>query len=430
MKTKLVIFGVTGDLGRRKLLPALQHIISTSRFDNLSIIGVSRQQTNPQDVLNQVLGDVHALADKFSMYEMDMADVDHYVRLKDFISEPDTQVLIYLSVPPSATGQIVSLLGQAGLNGENVKLLLEKPFGFDYVSAREMCEHIEQYFMESQVYRIDHYLAKEMAQNIVVIRGANALFDHVWNNTFIDSIEITAMESINIEGRTQFYEQTGALRDVLQGHLLQLLALTLMDVPAEFDWDNLPELRLKALEHLQPARPDRSIRAQYRGYKDEVGNSDSQTETFVSLELESDQPRWSGVPIHLATGKALDRKSTEICINLKPVGEARRNKIIFRIQPNEGLNVGLYIKTPGYERQLEEQHLEFSFDKTERMPDAYEQVFVDAINGTKSLFVTNAEVLRAWEIVAPVQESWSMHHHSLLEYDEGTSVEAIRSLQR
>lgn len=427
MKTKLVIFGVTGDLGKRKLLPALQHIVAAGHFEDLSIIGVSRHQVNPQDLLGEVFSDDHILADRFSMYEMDITDFDHYTRLKDYLDEPDTQVLMYLSVPPSATGQIVSLLGQAGLNGENIKLLLEKPFGFDYESAREMCVHIGQYFTESQVYRIDHYLAKEMAQNIVVIRGANALFHHVWNNNFIESIEITAAEMIDIEGRTQFYEQTGALRDVLQGHLLQLLALTLMDVPVDFDWDNLPDLRLKALEYLQPARPDKSIRAQYNGYKDEVSNPDSQTETFVSLELESSQPRWLDVPLRLATGKALNLKSTEICINLKPLGEARQNKIILRIQPNEGIDVGLYVKTPGYERQLEEQHLEFSFDKTKRMPDAYEQVFVDAINGKKSLFATNAEVLRAWEIVAPVQQSWAMHHHSLLGYDKGASVETIRN---
>ena len=424
MKTKLVIFGVTGDLGKRKLLPALKHIYATGKFDDLSVVGVSRHEVNPQALLDEALGE-HELAGKVSMFRMNLAEESDYVRLKDHVDEPDTQILFYLSVPPSATTQIVTLLGQAGLNGKNVKLLLEKPFGFDLVSAKEMITHISQYFDDAQVYRIDHYLAKEMAQNIVVIRGANALFHHVWNNNFIESIEVTAAESIDIEGRAQFYEQTGALRDVLQGHLMQLLALTLMDIPEKFDWNTLPELRLKALEYIKPADLETTVRAQYDGYEKEVDNSDSQTETFVSMELFSMQPRWLDVPLRLTTGKALAEKSTEICINLKPLGEAKTNKIILRIQPNEGMDVGLYVKTPGYERALEEQHLEFSYDKTERMPDAYEQVFVNAVKGKKSLFASSDEILRAWEIIEPVQQAWGMHHHNLRRYKKGASVDSI-----
>lgn len=424
MKTKLVIFGVTGDLGKRKLLPALENIFATGKFDDLSVVGVSRREVNPQDLLDSALGG-HKLADKFSMFTMDLAEESDYVRLKQHVDEPDTQVLFYLSVPPSATTQIVTLLGQASLNGKNIKLLLEKPFGFDIESAKVMTQHISQYFDDDQVYRIDHYLAKEMAQNLVVIRGANALFHHVWNNNFIQSIDIVAAESIDIEGRAQFYEQTGALRDVLQGHLMQLLALVLMDIPEKFDWSVLPELRLKALEQVQPANPETTIRAQYDGYETEVGNPDSQTETFVSMELFSTQVRWLDVPIRLTTGKALAEKSTEICINLKPLQEARNNKIILRIQPNEGMDVGLFVKTPGYERELEKQHLEFSFDKTKRMPDAYEQVFVDAVMGKKSLFASSDEILRAWEIIEPVQQAWGMHHHSLRRYKKGASVDSI-----
>lgn len=425
MKTKLVIFGITGDLGKKKLLPALKHIYSTGKFDDLEVIGVSRRDVDPKQLLRDVLGD-DSLADKLSIFTMDLAKEHDYERLKDHVAlESDGQLLIYLSVPPSATRQIVDMLGEAGLNGPQVKLMFEKPFGFDLESAKDVIGETAKYFNESQVYRIDHYLAKEMAQNIVVIRGANALFQHVWNRHFVESIEIMAAESIDIEGRTQFYEQTGALRDVLQGHLLQLLALTLMEIPDHFNWDELPKLRLDALSKIIPADPEKAIRAQYIGYEQEVGNHDSQTETFVSMVLESESEDWRGVPLHLVTGKALDKKATEICINLKPIEQARSNKIILRIQPDEGVTVTMFVKKPGYDLEMEQKVFDFSFAHGERMPDAYEQVFVDAINGRKSLFASSAEVLRAWEIVAPVQEAWAMHHHDVRPYDKGSTIEAI-----
>ena len=200
-------------------------------------------------------------------------------------------------------------MGQAGLNNSRVKILFEKPFGVDLESARDMIERTARFYQEDQLYRIDHYLAKEMAQNIVAFRGGNALFGNIWNNNFIESIEVIASEKIDIEGRGLFYEQTGALRDLVQGHLMQLLALTLMDIPNEFDWKKLPELRLKALNQLKPADSDKAYRAQYEGYDEEVENPGSQTETFVSLQLESDQPRWIAVPIRQGTRQKDDRSS-------------------------------------------------------------------------------------------------------------------------
>ncbi|HET8884662.1 MAG TPA: hypothetical protein VFM68_04300, partial [Candidatus Saccharimonadales bacterium] len=317
MKTKLLIFGITGDLSTRKLLPALKKIIGTGDFDDLSIIGVSRRQVNVSELLQQALGN-DDLQDKITVFSMDLAQPTDYNKLKDFVAlGDDEQLLVYLSVPPAAATQIVDFLGEAGMNTPNVKLLFEKPFGVDLQSATEVIARTARYYDEAQIYRIDHFLAKEMAQNIVAFRGGNALFGHVWHNSAIEKIEVMALEKIGIEGRVHFYEQTGALRDIVQGHLMQLLALTLMDVPAEFDWSMLPQQRTAALQQLQPADPADAVRAQYDGYQTEVDNPGSLTETFVSLQLTSTAPQWEGVPISLITGKALHEKTTEIRIHFR-----------------------------------------------------------------------------------------------------------------
>lgn len=425
MKTKLLIFGITGDLSTRKLLPALKEIYATGEFDDLSIIGVSRREVNVPELLINSLGDAD-LADKVSIFSMDLARAEDYARLKDYVAlNDDEQLLVYLSVPPSAATSIVDFMGEAGINMPNVKILFEKPFGVDLESAKDVIARTARYYHEEQLYRIDHYLAKEMAQNIVTFRGGNALFGNIWNDNFIESIEIIATEKIGIEGRADFYEQTGALRDFLQGHLMQLLALTLMDIPHDFDWKELPELRLKALEQLQLADPAKVVRAQYEGYQAEVGNIGSLTETFVSLELESNQPRWLDVPIRLTTGKALDGKTTEIRIHLKKLHEAQSNTIVFRIQPNEGIDIELFTKKPGYEHEFETHHLKLAFPEDTRLPDAYEQVIVDAIRSRKSLFTSSAEVLRSWEIVKPVQDAWNMDNRPLKQYKVQSSAKDI-----
>lgn len=423
MKTKLVIFGITGDLASRKLLPALSNIIMSHKFDDLSIIGVSRRHVEAY----QVLGDHHeVLQGTTSMFTMDLSDMDEYQRLRDHIDlQDDEQALFYLSVPPESSGVIIEGLGAAGLTTPNIKLLLEKPFGTDLASAQEMITHIQTHFTEQQVYRIDHYLAKEMAQNILTFRGRNALFAHVWNNTVIERVEVIALESIDIEGRTQFYEQTGALRDVLQGHLLQLLSLVLLPIPEDLDWAKMPDCRLLALDHIQPADPTRAVRGQYNGYRQEVANATSSTETFVSVALESNDPQWQGVPLALTAGKALDRKKTEIRIHFKKTNEAQSNFLIFRIQPNEGIEIDLVTKKPGYEHEFEDQALTFMYPSGTRLPDAYEQVLVDAIESRKSLFATGGEVIRAWEIVAPLQEAWAGENSDLKFYEPGSNAKSI-----
>lgn len=403
MKTKLIIFGISGDLSRRKLLPALSSIIATGDFNDLEIIGVSRKALNPAGLFDAVL------LEKSTVFSMDMALLADYRKLKSSVDiGQDSQILIYLSVPPVAAHQIIELLGEAGLNGSNVKLLLEKPFGVDYDSAVQMNQRLSTFFDEQQLYRIDHYLAKEMAQNIVAFRAGNALFSHMWSGEFIEKIEIEASETIGVEGRAQFYEQTGALRDVVQGHLMQLLSLVLMDIPTDLDWNELPVLRQSALQAVAPANPKLVKRAQYQGYQEEVGNLGSLTETFVYFELSSDSLRWKNVPLILLAGKALAKKTTEIRIHFKKLHEAQGNVLTFRIQPNEGIEMELFIKKPGYERGMESQKLRFSYPDDTVLPDAYEQVLVDAIRSQKSLFASSGEVLESWRILQPLLSAWEM----------------------
>jgi glucose-6-phosphate 1-dehydrogenase len=357
---------------------------------------------------------------------MDLAKAEDYARLKSHVALADNEQLIaYLSVPPAAATDIVDFMGQAGLNTPNVKIMFEKPFGMDLTSAHSMIEHTARYYREEQLYRIDHYLAKEMAQNIVAFRGRNALFANIWNNNFIQAIEVVASEKIGIEGRVQFYEQTGALRDLIQGHLMQLLALTLMDIPHDFKWEELPALRLRALEQLHPVDPAKAFRAQYEGYQEEAGNPGSLTETFVALELQYNHPRWAVVPIRMITGKALAEKTTEIRIHLKKLHDAQSNTIIFRIQPNEGIDIELFTKRPGYDRDFETRHLDLTFPEDVKLPDAYEQVIVDAIRGYKNLFTSGPEVIRSWELLAPVQQAWSMNNQPLPRYDPGSDIPSL-----
>lgn len=420
MSTKLIIFGITGDLSKRKLLPALTQIIDTGKFNDMSVIGVSRHDINIAELLQASLGS-NNLESKVQAFKMDVTNQEDYLRLKDFIAlGPDDQAIIYLSVPPLASTGIVENLGRAGINTPNVKLLLEKPFGIDLASARDMIEHVARYFDESQIYRIDHYLAKEMSQNVVAFRRGNALFTHLWNNKSIELIEVTASEKIGIEGRAEFYEQTGALRDTLQGHLMQLLSLTLMETPDNMDWIDMPHLRAEALSYVRVADPTQAKRGQYDSYKLEVDNQESTTETFASVELYSDNEVWQGVPIILTTGKALAEKCTEIRVHFRKSHDSQTNCLVFNIQPHEGVEIELSIKKPGYDREFETKELSFEYPADAMIPDAYEQVIVDATLSRKSLFASSDEVLRSWEILQNVQASWTGNSEGLILYPSGS----------
>lgn len=386
MKTKLVIFGITGDLSHRKLLPALDEIAKTGDYEDLSIIGVSRREVDVTDLLKGQPD----LVSRTTAFTMDLAEPNDYRRLSDYLElQPDEQALFYLSVPPGAAADIVDFLGQTALNTPNVKLLFEKPFGFDVSSARDFIERTARYFKEDQLYRIDHFMAKEVAQAVINLRSNAENHHYHWSNASITSVNIVAAEILDVKDRAVFYEQTGALRDIIQGHLIQLLALVLMQP----DGGTLPERRQRALEQLQVAEASEAQRAQYEGYQADVGNPGSLTETFASVALKSNDPKWSGVPIRLTTGKCLNEKRTYIEVKYT-------DNVVNRFEEGKLAVEG-------------------------RLKDAYERVLVEAIASRKSIFTTSPEVVRAWEILADVQETWAMDNRPLRTYTPGSSIEQI-----
>ncbi len=429
--TIIIIFGVTGDLASRSLLPALEAIGTNGSFhDQTKIIGITRRPID-WDVL--IPKDTYPwLSQHFEMLQLEPAAADEYHVLAERLDEIDhafggaSQRLFYLSVPPQVSSPIVSCLGSSGLASQpNTKLLLEKPFGTDLTSAQELVAHIQQYFSEEQIYRIDHFLAKEMAQNIVVFRSANALLKHTWNKQFIESIEVLLHEHIDIEGRANFYEQTGAVRDVIQSHLLQLAALSLMDPGIK----NIPAARLAALRAIKtPSDIDAmSFRAQYQGYTDEVATPHSSIETFARLQLESTDEAWQNVPIIITTGKALDTTTTEIRIHYRKQEASEADQLVLHVQPNEGIELDLWVKKPGYDYELEQKKLHFSYgEHYEGLPKAYERVFVDAMLGDHSLFATSDEVLESWRIIDPILKHWELQGKTNLHsYEKGATAAEV-----
>ena len=434
--TILIIIGITGDLSRRKLLPALAHLAGANALpEKFRIIGVSRQ-TIDMEALTKGLSkdDKSFLTDHIERVSFHLADTDSYKVLTAKIAAIEQEFgeqaekLFYLSVPPGVSRPLIEHLGRSGIaKMPGTKLLLEKPFGMDEVSAEELVGHIEAHFSAEQVYRIDHYIAKEMAQNIIVFRQGNSLFKRTWNSQFIESIDVIASEKIGIEGRAHFYEQTGALRDVVQSHLLQLAALVLMDLPGSHSLGNVPQARLEALQALLPANPAEAMRAQYEEYADEVENPASLVETFVSLTLFSRDPRWSNTPIRLTTGKALHAKYTEIRINYHKTADHESNELIFRLQPHEGVEVVICVKEPGFDRRVERQPLHFTYDHTAAvLPDAYEHVLLDAMRTDHSLFTTSEEVLASWRVLQPLLDGWT-HDNDIRHYPRGAAPETIVS---
>jgi glucose-6-phosphate 1-dehydrogenase len=392
VKTTLVIFGITGDLSRRKLLPALQDIALSGEFGDLSIIGVSRRDATVNEVLE---GKYDALEGRTTMFTMDLAELGEYERLRQHLQPgDDAQILFYLSVPPSSAAAIVDFLGLAGLNTPNIKLLFEKPFGFDLDSAHDFIARTARYYEEDQLYRIDHYMAKEVAAEVIRLRSSAENHHHSWSRESVASIDIIASESIGIEDRTVFYEQTGALRDFIQGHLMQLLSLVLMDISAPFSIEQLAERRHNALMYLNSVDPLKSARGQYEGYGEEVQNPGSTTETFVSIVLESSDERWLGVPLRLTTGKALDIKRSAIIVRYKDGSE-------------DAFEEGMI---PAVDR---------------RFPSAYERVLIEAIRNRKYIFTTGPEILRSWEVLLPVQEAWAMDLVPLRLYPRGAAANTL-----
>lgn len=430
-RTVLIIIGVTGDLSRRKLLPALEQILKVVNPGSIKVLGVTRREVISKDILKG-MPEGKLLVSNFDTYRMNLTDIEDYKKLEKYLRNLDKdpavplQKLFYLSIPPQVSHTVVEQLGQSGIaNLPYTKLLLEKPFGVDLESAEELVEDAKAYFQEDQIYRIDHYLAKEMTQNLIVFRENNSLFRQTWNADFIESIEILASEKIGIEGRADFYEQTGALRDLVQSHLLQLAALVLADLKSSKE-KGVPEARLKALQNILTPQDiaRQTVRAQYEGYREEANNPVSMVETYVSLTLYSKDPRWKDVPIKIITGKALGRKTTEIRLTYKQESANEANVLVMRIQPNEGIEIELWAKEPGYDNVLQKVPLSFNYDNHfAHLPEAYERVLMDALRSDHSLFTTSEEVLQAWRILDPIQRAWAMDDTTLRFYASGSMPE-------
>jgi len=438
--TILIIIGISGDLSKRKLLPAIGQIAKMSMIPPLfKIVGVTRQSNID---LNNLLKDTenkNYLLENTKLFKMDLDSIDDYERLSVYLKEIEAefgslaQYIFYLSVPPMVSKSIIEMIGQSGMSQkEGTKLLLEKPFGVDLKSARELVEYIDKYFKSEQVYRIDHYLAKETVQNIIVFRDGNSLFKKTWNKDFIDKIEIVVSENIGVEGRSSFYEQTGALRDLIQSHLLQLLALTLMEIPNEDKTEEISCLRCDALKALSiPSSPSilsYAKRGQYKDYVNEVNNLESKTETFASIDLISSDTKWQGVKINLTTGKALKEKTTFIKILYKKGSDHESNELLLELQPDEGISFSIWVKRPGYDRQVSRHSLNFSFkDHYSALPEAYEQVLFNAMNGDHSLFASSEEVLETWRILDSLQKTWANSSNDLIIYKKGSTIGEINS---
>jgi len=372
MKTKIVIFGISGDLSRRKLLPALKNIVANSEHD-IEIIGVSRRDIDILEILHSSIGD-DSLDSITSVFKMNLSEPGDYAELKTKLNlQAEDQAMMYLSVPPGSATRIATFIGEAGLNTDNVKILFEKPFGLDLESAQDMVNETNKHFKEGQVYRIDHYMAKEIAREIIRLRSDADNHHHHWSNRAVKSVEVVAHETLGVEGRGEFYEQTGAIRDVIQGHLMQLLSLVLMDIPADNDIKMLPVYRQKALESLIPAKREDVVKSQYDGYLDEIQSAHSTTETYAKITLESSSDRWQGVPLILETGKKMPEKRTYIKINYKD----------------------------GNEDFFEEGKIKFE----DNLKDAYEHVIIDAIEGRRSIFTTSGEILASWRALKATEYS-------------------------
>jgi len=448
--TILVIFGITGDLAERKVLPALYHLFANDLVHPQTyLVGTSRRDISVADILKRIEHAVTAhtdgfdpavlqkMATHFSMLKVDPTVDADYAQLRDRLQQIEDKAgvclhrLFYLSIPPQVYGGIVQRLGQNGLNtgcshGVTAsRLLVEKPFGYDLHSAQELISKTSEHFSEEQIFRIDHYLAKETAQNILTFRQHNPLFNQIWNHRHITGVSITAIESIGIEGRGNFYEHVGALRDLVQSHLMQLLSPTLLDIPSDMTADAIHKAKQSVLDSITPVPADqvanRSVRGQYQTYREEVHNPDSTTETYASLVLYSQDPRWEGVPLKLTTGKALKIKRTSITVDFGD--QPHSNRLQFRLQPNEGITLALRVKKPGLTSAMEETTMDFAYHtafQAHSPRDAYERVLIEAIRGDHLLFATDEEVLASWRILQPLLDEWAKSSADLVIYPSGS----------
>ena len=470
--TTLVVFGATGDLARRKLLPALYNLAHEGALpERFEFVGVARGERPDEDframaresierfsrrwpdryVLDGLLAEMRYVAGVFDRDTV-YSELDQVLREFDERAGYPLNRVHYLATAPQFFPVICEKLGAAGLHRcerAETRIVIEKPFGHDLASARELNACVLAVFGESQVFRIDHYLGKETVQNLMALRFANALFEPVWNRNFVDHVQITAAESIGIEGRVGYYESAGALRDLVQNHMLQLLALLTMEPPTAFEANRVRDEKVKVLDAIVPPAVEdvgsMAVRAQYGpgvvggvpvpGYREEEGVApDSRTETYAALRLHVSNWRWAGVPFYLRTGKRLARKLTEIAVTLKPVPHlafrgsgsvgAQANQIILAVQPDEGVLVSLGAKIPGPQMRIRPVNMEFRYGTSfmSESPEAYERLILDAMRGDATLFTRDDEIEDQWGIIDPILAAWQQDTSSPIpQYPAGSA---------
>jgi glucose-6-phosphate 1-dehydrogenase len=457
----LVIFGASGDLTERKLLPAIGQLQAHGRLaSEFALVGVARSELSDEQWAERCasFGWEGAPPSAFRYVTGGYDDPDTYRRLGDALDECDRLVgtagnrVFYLATPPRLFSVIASCLGKAELNsggpGGWSRLVIEKPFGWDETSARELYRDISAAFEESQIFRIDHYLAKDTVQNLLALRFANSIFEPIWNRTWVDNIQITVAETIGVGTRGGFYDSTGAVRDIVQNHVLQVLSLFLMEPPTSFHPEAIRDEKLKLLRAIRvltdPADIARyAVRGQYGrggtrddllvGYREEQDVDPlSATETFVALRLEVENWRWAGVPIFIRTGKRLPRRTTEVVMEFQrppqlPLfpSEAATlgpDALVARVQPDEGLSLQFGAKVPGHEFRIRKASMDFSYSAGygPSRDDAYERVILDALIGDATLFIRADEVGRSWRIVDPLLEYWKNSSEPIPTYEAGT----------
>ena len=458
-----VIFGASGDLTQRKLIPALYSLAYRHLLpEKFAVVGVARSDETDDDFRERMEEAVkeHArdpfrpdvwepLAEGMRYIATDFADQEGEDRLASCLGQLDEQRgtagnrLYYFAVPPDAIGILVRELGKRRSAQGWTRLVIEKPFGHDLESARALTKQLQKHFTEEEIFRIDHYLGKETVQNMLALRFANGIFEPIWNRQFIDHVQITVAETIGIEGRAEYYERAGAVRDIFQNHLLQLLALTAMEPPIDFTSEQVRNEKVKVLRAIHTPGPKSVVRGQYgRGYVEgeEVPGyreeprlaTDSMTETYVAAKLYVDNWRWADTPFYVRMGKRLARRETTIAIEFKraphpPFEEAsteglKPNVLIVHVQPDEGVSLAIGAKVPGAGMTIRNVHMNFLYGGAFRtgLPEAYERLLLDAMLGDQTLFTRTDEVLEQWSLVDAIVAAWRRDRPAFPNYAAGT----------